>query len=104
MYIIIWEYRVKVESIVEFEQIYQPGGKWTELFKKGNGYLGTELLRDSDDGQRYVTIDRWVSFEDYELFLSQWKKEYEVLDLQGEGLTEREALLGKWKAIPYETR
>jgi heme-degrading monooxygenase HmoA len=104
MYTIIWEYRIRTERVDEFEQIYHPGGKWTELFKKGTGYLGSDLLCDPEDKQRYMTIDRWVSSEDYESFLSQWKKEYEALDLQCEGLTEEEALLGKWKAVTYETR
>jgi len=104
MYVIIWEYRVRTEHVVEFEQIYHPGGRWTKLFKKGNGYLGTELLRDPQDHQRYLTIDRWISTEDHELFLSQWKNEYEALDSECKGLTEQETLLGKWKAVDYETR
>lgn len=104
MYVIIWEYRVSTERTAEFEQIYHPGGRWTELFKNGNGYVGTELLRDPEDHQRYITIDRWVSSEDYEVFLSQWKKEYEALDSQCEGLTEQEKLSGKWRSVSFETR
>jgi len=104
MYVIIWEYYVKAECIVEFEQIYGPGGRWADLFKNGNGFMGTELLRDPEDRQRYITIDRWVSSADYELFLSQWKKEYEALDSQCEGLTEQETLSGKWKSVIFETR
>ena len=104
MYVIIWEYRVRAEDIVEFERIYHPRGIWAELFKKGNGYLGTELLRDPIDLHHYITIDRWASSEDHELFLAQWKKEYESLDSQCQGLTEHETLFGKWKAVNYETR
>ncbi len=104
MYVIIWEYRVRAECTVEFEQIYHPGGRWADLFKNGNGFMGTELLRDPEDRQRYITIDRWVSSADYELFLSQWKKEYEALDSQCEGFTEQETLSGKWKSVIFETR
>ena len=100
----MWEFQVKSERIAEFEQTYGLGGKWADLFKNGNGFLGTELLRDPEDPRRYVTIDRWVSSADHELFLSQWKNEYDALDSQCEGLTERETLLGKWKAVGYETR
>jgi hypothetical protein len=46
MYLILWEYHVKPEKRAEFEQIYSPGGAWAELFQKGTGYLGTELMRD----------------------------------------------------------
>src|SRR5262245_49912636 len=104
MYVIIWEYQVRAEHTVEFQEIYGPDGRWADLFKNGNGFLEIELLRDQEDPQRYITIDRWNSLSDYELFLSQWKKEYEALDSQCEGLTEQETLSGKWKVIDYETR
>ena len=104
MYVIIWEFYVKAEHLSEFEKIYREGGTWVDLFQKQNGYLGTELLRAPGDHQRYITIDRWSSSADYESFLSQWKKEYEELDRQCEGLTEQEILFGKWKVVDYEVR
>jgi len=104
MYFIIWEFQVKVECIAEFEKVYGENGAWTELFRKGTGYLGTELLHDSSHLQRYLTIDRWASATDYASFLSTWKKEYESLDSQYEDLIEQEALLGKWESISDETR
>lgn len=61
--------------------------------------LATELLRDPDQPHRYITIDRWVSSQDYEWFLLQWKTEYAIIDAQGEGLAEHEARLGKWETI-----
>lgn len=104
MYVIIWEYQVKAERVEKFAEIYGARGEWTELFQKQNGYLGTELLRDPQNYQRYITIDRWNSMGDYESFLSEWKEEYATLDLRCEGLTVRESLLGKWESIDYETR
>lgn len=104
MYVIVWEYRVKAEQRVAFEEIYASNGAWAELFRKEEGYLGTELLRDSNQPQRYITIDRWTSSEDYESFRSKWKCEYARLDAQCEGLTEQETLLGKWESGTWETR
>jgi heme-degrading monooxygenase HmoA len=101
MYVIIWEYQVKADSVVEFERIYASNGAWAELFRKEEGYLGTELLRDSTNPHRYITIDRWTSLGGYESFRSQWKSEYATLDLQCEDLTEREILLGKWESVTY---
>jgi heme-degrading monooxygenase HmoA len=95
VYLILWEYHVKPEKQAEFEQVYSHIGVWAGLFQKGAGYLGTELLRDEKNPLRYVTIDRWKSKAEYKMFLSQWKQEYEALDSQCEGLTERESLLGK---------
>ena len=100
MYVIIWEYQVKAEQLVAFEEIYASNGAWAELFRKETGYLGTELLRDPNQPQRYITIDRWISLEDYESFRLKWKSEYARLDAQCEGLMEKEALIGKCESIP----
>jgi heme-degrading monooxygenase HmoA len=95
MYMIIWEYRVKWGKQSQFEAIYSPAGAWAKLFRKEAGYLGTTFLRDTNDPQRYVTIDRWTSKEDYENFLNQREKEYKALDADCEDLTEQESELGK---------
>lgn len=99
MYIIIWEYQVKPEKRSEFEEIYASDSRWAELFRKGPGYLGTELLREEDQPLHYLTLDRWSSKEQHDDFLIQWNKEYIILDAQCEGLTERESLLGKWNVV-----
>jgi len=99
MYVIIWEYQVRADHLAEFERIYSTDGAWPELFKKSEGFLETELLRDRKHPHRYITIDRWTSSAHYEAFLSQWKTEYAALDAQCEGLTESETLLGRWKVI-----
>ena len=104
MYVIIWEYQVKADRTDEFEQIYHSNGAWEELFRKGTGYISTDLLRHKMHPQKYITLDRWDSAKDYEAFRAQCKKEYETLDAQCEGLTERETLLGKWESINNETR
>ena len=102
MYVVLWEYRVKADCVAEFEQIYSASGAWAELFKKGEGYLDTQLLRDEASPQHYMTIDRWTSSERYDSFRSQWENEYASLDAQCEGLTEQETLLGKWESILSE--
>lgn len=99
MYIIIWEYQIKPERQTEFEEIYSPHGRWVELFRGSQGYIGTELLYDAAHPARYLTIDRWASQEDYETFLSGAAEQYETLDAQCEGLTEKEALFGKWDSV-----
>ena len=96
MFIIIWKYQVKVESIEEFEAIYASNGTWAELFKESQGYLGTEFLQDEANPQIYLTIDRWASKENYDEFLSHWQEEYKSLDAKCAGLTELETLLGRW--------
>lgn len=94
MHILLWEYHVKAEHILEFEEVYAAEGTWAQLFQKHPGYLGTELLRDSNQPGQYITIDRWVSAEAYNSFQSKWQDEYKELDARCEHLTERESFLG----------
>jgi len=94
MYVIIWEYRAKEGRESAFEQIYGPAGDWVRLFQRGEGYLGTDLLRDTATPRRYVTIDRWALPSAYETFRRQWQSDYEALDARCAPLTEQEALLG----------
>jgi len=98
MYIILWEYQVKTEKRAEFVAVYAPNGAWAVLFRKTAGYLGTELLQDETNPERFLTIDRWKSKESFEAFKLQWEKEYKELDAQCEGLTESESLLGRWES------
>src|SRR5215210_3941271 len=66
----------------------------TGLFRTAN-YLGTELLRRSDDESReYLTLDRWASRATYEAFRAHRSGEYRRLDRLLEELTEEETLLG----------
>ena len=104
MVLIVWEYQVKEGQVTEFERIYSAGGLWTKLFQKVQGYLGTELLQDLNDPGHYITLDRWISMQDYEAFLSEWKTEYAALDARCEGLTDQEFLLGRWELRSSETR
>jgi len=98
MIIIVWEYQIKSNYIAEFEKIYAPDGEWAELFKKSKGFVGTRLIQSPDHPDRFVTIDQWESLDDYKMFFSQWRAEYEKLDKQCEGLTEHESCLGTFGA------
>jgi heme-degrading monooxygenase HmoA len=93
MFIVIWEYRVKEAYLDDFVRFYASDGDWATLFKKGRGYLGTELLRDEQNPGRYLTLDRWTSGQEYEAFLSVFAKEYKAIDTRCEGWTESESLL-----------
>ena len=91
---ILWEFHVKGDRAAEFERIYASNGKWAELFKRGQGFIGTRLFKSPEVPNLFLTIDQWESMKDYKAFLTQWKEEYEALDKQCEGLTEHESCLG----------
>ena len=96
VYVIIWEFHVKHESRRAFEKAYGPRGAWARFFMCGEGYLGTELLRNAGQPGRYVTIDRWTSRVAYEAFRAARLTEYEALDRSYAALTECETALGSY--------
>lgn len=97
MHLIIWEFQVRSGSQRRFESLYGPGGAWGSLFSRDPGWLGTELLRDNDMSDRYLTIDRWRSAQDYERFLASTGVEYRQIDRAGEGMTVVERLVGRFE-------
>ncbi len=69
-------FRYDVRDPQEFEDAYGPNGEWAQFFRQGQGYIGTELLRDVDEVDRYIVIDRWESAEAYTAFLNEYRDEY----------------------------
>ena len=100
VYVVIWRFRPLAGRESEFERAYGPSGDWAVLFSRDDGYLGTQLLRRSDDSREYLTLDRWVSRAAYERFRARWSSEYRRLDGRLEGLTEEESPLGSFEALP----
>lgn len=96
MYVIVWEFLVQPAKVGEFVAAYKFDGAWAKLFAKADGYIGTELLRSTENGQgtTFVTIDRWKTAEDFTRFQQRFGAEYRLLDTQLEGLTLSERKLG----------
>lgn len=90
----IWEFRVKEQHVDAFEHAYGPNGQWVQLFKKGLGYIATELHRDRTDASRFITVDYWISKEARDNFKKQYVTEFKKLDEQFEQFTESEKLIG----------
>jgi hypothetical protein len=94
MFCYIWEFRVNPLRIDEFESAYGPDGLWTRLFKKAPDYIRTELLEDSVEMNRYITIDYWVDRSAYEQFKQDFSAEFESLDKACQSYTESERHIG----------
>jgi heme-degrading monooxygenase HmoA len=69
-------FRYEARDPATFEQVYGPEGEWAQFFRSGDGYIGTELLRDVDEPDRYLVVDRWESVDAYNAFLSTHQAEY----------------------------
>jgi heme-degrading monooxygenase HmoA len=75
-----WRFRPAAGQQREFERAYGPDGDWAQLFRLGDGYLGTELVKATPDGDAYLTIDRWRSKADWLRFLELHGPAYHDLD------------------------
>ena len=89
----VWRFRVRSGKISEFVKDYGPGGAWEKLFRRGRGYVSTELLRDASDPTVFITIDRWKSRIDYDTFRREFADDYLALDTRCAAYTEDEELL-----------
>ena len=69
-------FRYEVRDPVEFARVYGPDGEWAQFFRRGHGYIGTELLHDVEEPERYLVIDRWESADAYNAFLAEHNDEY----------------------------
>jgi heme-degrading monooxygenase HmoA len=74
MIALVFSYEVR--NAAEFERAYGAGGEWAQFFEQGQGYIGTELLRDVEAPGRYLVVDRWESAEVYNAFVAAHREEY----------------------------
>jgi len=96
-YVIVWEFWTRPGSEAEFIEKYGPEGAWARFFRESEGYIRTELVRDVTEARRFLTLDYWKSEEEFNRFRKQNLAEYERLDKEFEGLTERETHLGAFQ-------
>jgi [ribosomal protein S18]-alanine N-acetyltransferase len=100
IFIVAWRFTVRPAHRRDFEYAYGQRGEWVRLFRSGEGYIRTELHRDSENTARYVTLDFWSSREQYEAFRKRTKSAYRAIDAKCERLTENEELLGEFADLP----
>lgn len=98
-YVYIWTYRVRPGFETEFRKHYDTMGTWVQLFRKADGYVGTQLYQDLNDPTRFLTVDTWESREAFDKFRSDHSDEFEALDSACEALTEQEAEIGRFRPV-----
>jgi heme-degrading monooxygenase HmoA len=95
--VILWEFRVRAGREAQFEQRYGADGDWVRLFGRGEGYVGTTLLRDRATPRRYLVTDTWRDAAAYRAFKGGHADAYAALDLECTALTEEERCLGEFE-------
>ncbi len=98
MIALVWRFEVRDAERDAFEAAYGPDGLWAKLFAQGEGFGGTQLMRDAEDGS-YVTIDLWRSHAHFEAFLAEHGDTYEALDRDTEVLSRRETRIGEFEVV-----
>jgi hypothetical protein len=58
------------------------------------GFLGTRLLRPSEPGGAWLTIDSWTDAAAFECFRRQHEEAYRTLDRELEGVAGQERFVG----------
>ena len=51
-------------------KVFGPDGLWSELLRRSDEYVKTELRAESDTERRYKTFDYWKSHLGFEVFAS----------------------------------
>jgi len=94
MHSIVWKFTVRKEYIQEFIAGYGSNGEWANLFRRAEGYLGTQLLRSADEPDSFLTVDRWNTVDCFDSFQKQYSAEYKKLDAKFEAYTLSEEKVG----------
>ena len=98
-FVVVWEFRVRPARVTEFISLYNADGAWAKLFARGDGFLGSHLMRDESVAERFVTIDRWRDATSYEAFQWRHQKDYDALDARCAPLIEQEARVGTFETV-----
>jgi heme-degrading monooxygenase HmoA len=93
----VWKFRPPAGREEEFEKTYSGTGHWAELFERASGYRGTVLLRPSEQGGWWLTIDRWETGAHFETFEREFGVEYRGLDRELEGVAGEEVFVGAFE-------
>ena len=78
--------------------VFGNAGIWTELLRRAEGYLGTEILCESPAERRYRVRDFWRSHREFEVFRTQFTAEVERFHslLMGEGVVSKFEVVGTY--------
>ena len=93
----VWKFRPAEGREDEFAEAYAGDGVWAPLFRRAPGFLDTALLRPTETGGWWLTLDRWKSEADFEVFQRDFGEEYRALDAEMEGVAGDEEFVGTFE-------
>lgn len=90
----LWRYHVPAEQEAAFIHHYHADGSWAKLFRRADGYLGTQLWRDENDPRIFYTADHWRDRDAFLAFQRDFRSHYQRMDAEFGALTSDETFLG----------
>jgi hypothetical protein len=80
------------------EVVFGKSGIWSELLRRAEGYVGTEVRCESPTERRYRVLDRWWSHREFESFRVRFGVEVERFQslLVGEGIVSKFEVVGAY--------
>ena len=93
----VWRFKPPSGREAEFEQAHSGKGHWARLLEQAPGYRGTVLLRPSEAGDWWLTIDRWDSEAHFQAFEKDFGVQYRGLDKELEGVAGDEDFVGAFE-------
>lgn len=93
-FVTIWQFEIHPSLQAAFEQVYGPDGDWAALFRQSPDYVRTDLIRDTAQPSRYLTLDYWQTQAAYIAFQAAHRNEYAALDVRCSRFTVSEVHIG----------
>ena len=98
MYCKVWNYTVESSKQGKFEEEYGRTGSWFKFFETCEDFLGLELMKNSN-GKSYIVIDKWMSKEDYEDYISENQAVNDDLKEKSKELYSEEENVGEFNIL-----
>src|SRR5437868_9688652 len=97
-FVVVREFWVNEGCERNFEKVFGLDGLWSELLRRSDEYVTTELRVESTAERRYRTFDYWKSHLGFERFREKNQADCDRLSrlIANEGWIEREILLGSF--------
>ena len=99
MFLVVWEFEVKPECEERFQQAYDAGGDWVQLFATDANFEQSVLVKGHSRAHLYLTLDFWHSRQAYESFKQSKQEAYQSLDRACQGLTVAERYIGAFEQV-----
>jgi hypothetical protein len=99
----IWEFVVKEAAQGQFELTFGPGGAWSNLCARSQGFRGAMLLRDTHNPRRYLVVELWDTQDQRDRMLIERQGDYSQLEASFDDWTVSRTEVGTFRVMADAT-